>query len=360
MVKKNQLTQFKFNFIYIYYFFIIIIIILIVLLLLEQYCRRQNKSFLEILNPTWFEDVTKFPNDDDEYKCKRNCDDYNNKVKMGYHSMKNKTLVIGGLCINIAEKVETLKKRVEHLGSFYKDYRCVIFENDSKDGTRELLKNICKKNNKLILIECPDAPDCIFNSLGATHYGMISQIRMKKMATYRNRVLDYIKENYNYFDCAAIMDFDIKGPINIDGVAHSFGTYDNWDSISAFGINGPALIFGMPYYYDFLAYKDINNTNNKTENILNVIPLSLSLKKYKVGDNSFQVKSGFGGLAFYKMYVFNDSRNINYIPKDNNYICEHILLHNNMIENGYDKIFINPNMILLSGPQGNTDIYPFF
>jgi hypothetical protein len=26
-----------------------------------------------------------------------------------------------------------LKKRIEHLGSFYKDYRCVIFENDSKD-----------------------------------------------------------------------------------------------------------------------------------------------------------------------------------------------------------------------------------
>ena len=36
------------------------------------------------------------------------------------------------------------------------------------------------------------------------------------------------------------------------------------------------------------------------------------------------------------------------------------MVHTNMIENGYDKIFINPNMILLSGPQGNTDMYPFF
>jgi hypothetical protein len=345
----------KFKFRYILYVFILIIILL---LLLEQYCRRQNKSFLEILNPHWFKDVTKFPVQD--FKCKRNCDDYNDKVKMGYQTMKNKTLVIGGLCRNIADKVDSLEKRIDHLGSFYKDYRCVIFENDSTDGTRELLKNICNKNNKIILIDCPEALDCKFNEIGATHFGMRSQSRMKKMAMYRNRVLDHIKQNYNYYDCVAVLDLDIKGPINIDGVAHSFGTYNKWDSISAYGIHGGALILGSQVYYDSLAYKDIDENYNVSDKILDIIPITLSLSRYKIGDESFKVKSGFCGLSFYKMDVFNDSRNINYTPKDNNYICEHIILHNNMIENGYDKIFINPNMVLLPGPQGDVSKYPFF
>ena len=348
-----MIKNFKFR--YIFYIFLVIITFILVL---EQYCRSQKKSFLEILHPDWFKDVTQFPVQD--FKCQKNCDDYNTKVKTGYQTMKNKTLVIGGLCRNIADKIEILQKRVEHLGSFYKDYRCIIFENDSTDGTRNLLKNSCSKNNKIILMDCPEAPECKFNEIGATHHGMRSQERMKKMAFYRNRVLDYIKNNYNYFDCVAFMDYDIQGPINSDGVAHSFGSYNEWDSISAYGISSIALTLGSQFYYDSLAYKDIDNKYNLSENILDIIPLSLSLRNYKIGDKSFKVKSGFCGLAFYKMYVFNDSRNINYNPKDNNYICEHIILHNNMIENGYDKIFINPNMVLLPGAQGNLSKYPFY
>lgn len=350
MLKKNTYI----------YILVIFVIIIILLLLLEQYCRRQNKSFLEIIHPTWFEDVTKFPNNHNNFKCKRNCVEYDNIVQNGYNIMKNKTLVVGGLCINIADKVDRLQKRVEHLGSFYKDYRCVIFENDSKDGTRNLLKNICKNNNKFILMDCPETIDCRLNEISATHNGMLSQKRMEKMANYRNRILEYIKHKYNNFDCMAFMDFDIKGPINIDGVAHSFGDYNIWDSISAYGIHGGALLLGNQIYYDSLAYKDMEDKYNISENILDIIPITLSLHKYKIGDKSFQVKSGFCGLAFYKMYVFNDTRNINYTPKDNKYSCEHIILHNNMIENGYDKIFINPNMSLLSGPQGDLSKYPFY
>jgi hypothetical protein len=358
---KNMIKKSKFNFKLIYIFYIFIIL-LIILLVLEQYCRRQNKSFLEILNPSWFEDVTKFPYNADSFKCIKNCNDYNNKVQSGYHIMKNKTLVIAGLCININSdnKIDTLKKRIEHLGSFYKDYRCIIFENDSTDGTRELIKDICIQNNKFILMDCPEEPNCKLNTLVARDHGMFSQHRMKKMSDYRNRLLDYIKQKYNYFDCVAFMDFDIKGPISIDGVAHSFGTYNEWDTISSFGIMGPVFTFGSPYYYDCLAYKDIDDKYNFNENVFDFIPIILSMNKYQIGDKSFQVKSGFCGLAFYKMYVFNDTRNINYTPKDNNYICEHILLHNNMIENGYDKIFINPNMIVLVGTQGNSDMLPIF
>ena len=68
--------------------------------------------------------------------------------------------------------------------------------------------------------------------------------------------------------------------------------------------------------------------------------------------------SSFGGLAIYKMEIFNN--NINYTPIDDVYICEHIILSDNMIRNGYDKIYINPNMIILVGVQGDVDRYPWY
>jgi hypothetical protein len=82
------------------------------------------------------------------------------------------------------------------------------------------------------------------------------------------------------------------------------------------------------------------------------------VNKFKVGDPIKKVHSGFAGMSFYKMEILN--KNINYTPSDKIYKCEHIIFHENMIKNGYNKIYINPNMLLLSGPQGVVKKYPFY
>ena len=69
--------------------------------------------------------------------------------------------------------------------------------------------------------------------------------------------------------------------------------------------------------------------------------------------------SSFAGMAIYKMEIFRNS-NINYIPIDDIYICEHMILSDNMIRNGYDKIYINPNMKILVGVQGDVERYPWY
>jgi len=334
-------------------FIFIILIIIIILLLIEKYCRKKDKSFIEVLHPEWFKDVTQFPNHD--FKCKHNCEIYNMKVNSGYITMKQNRLVIAGLCINLGSKVLTLQKRIEHLGSFFKDYRCIIFENDSTDNTRELLQEIQMKNNKIILMDCPDASECRFKSGKATDYGMFSPMRMEKMANYRNRLLNYIKKNFIDFDCIAFIDLDIKGPININGIANSFGFYNMWDSISAYGLMGCAFTLGLPFYYDLLAYRD--GVYNFETNVTDSIPMFYKINNYKIGDYPYLVTSGFCSLAFYKMDIFRNDiySRINYTPEDGNYKCEHVILHENMIKNGYDKIYANPNMTVLVGTQGNSD-----
>ncbi len=330
-----------------------IIIFILILLLIEFFCRSQKKTLIELMNPEWYNDVTIFPQKD--FKCKRNCDEYYSRIDYGYKIMKTKKVIFGGLCINIADKIDDLEKRFIYIGNYFNDYKVIIFENDSADGTRDLLKELCKKNDKFELIECEEATDCIFKTEGASEHGIFSSNRMEKMVFYRNKVLKKIKK-YNDFDCFCIIDLDLGGPISIDGIAHTFSHYKDWDAISANGLNGITLSLGNPIYYDYLAYKDDNIDTEKRK--LDYLPMFYQVNKFKVGDSIKKVKSGFAGMSFYKMEILD--KDIDYTPSNNVYKCEHIIFHENMIKNGYDKIYINPNMLLLSGPQGVVKKYPFY
>ena len=45
-------------------------------------------------------------------------------------------------------------------------------------------------------------------------------------------------------------------------------------------------------------------------------------------------------------------KNVDYIPHDNNYICEHIIFNNNMRIKGFSKFYVNPKLVFLVGKQG--------
>lgn len=336
--------------------FFILILLIIIFFAVEFLCRLQKRSLLEILHPDWYRDVRYFPQH--AFPCQADCQEYAKRTKDGYSKMKNLTVVFTGLCINIEEKVDSLKTRIEYLGSFFKDYRVVIFENDSKDRTRTLLKEWSTNNKRVHIVPCPEDDECKLKYLPAVRYGTMSDTRMKRMADYRNRTITYILKHFNDFDCVAVMDLDIKGPISVDGIANSFGYYGEWDSISAYGINGITLSMGRGIYYDLIAYKDKDYDIN--QNRFHVIPIMIKTAILnKRGYTPFKVKSGFAGMALYKMDVFKNG--ITYSPLDGEgYTCEHVMIHNNMIQKGYDKIYINPNMVMLVGPQGDVSKYPFY
>ena len=333
---------------------IFISIIFVVFFSIEFYCRRQSKSLIEIIHPDWFEDVNRFPYD--SFKCVKNCNIYNILVKRGYKKMSETNIVIAGLCINIESKIESLKKRLEYFGSFFKNYKVVIFENDSKDNTRNMLLDWSKQNTNIHIVSCPEDKDCKLKNKPATSYGMLSDKRMEKMADYRNRILSYIKNNFSSYDCVSMIDFDIGGPINIDGVANSFGLYENWDTISANGLMGATHSLGSLIYYDTLAYEDDSYGNWKNKFNIKFISehflIARNLAKKSIGEFPIRVKSGFAGLALYKMDVLNSG--VNYTPENLIYKCEHKIFHDNMRNKGFSRIFINPNMIVLVGVQGQA------
>ena len=331
----------------------VLFFIFIFLFIIERLCRWQDKTLLEILHKEWFEDIRKFPYKD--FKCKVNCEKYNRLVSTGYHTMKTKRIVIAGLCINIGKKADTLRKRIEHLGNFFNDYKCIIFENDSKDNTRKILKDLSNQNPNIIVLDCPESQDCKLKAKSAVKDGTFSSKRMKKMVDYRNRLITYIKDYYSDYDCVCFLDLDIKGPISIDGVAHTFGNYGTWDSVSGFGVTGISLLFGYPVYYDILAFNDGNLLFDEQNVLFNTPFVVKKLNKCQIGDDLIPVLSGFCGMAFYTMDVINSG--VDYTPKDNIYKCEHLIFHDNMRHKNFNNIFIDPNMVLLAGAQGDSSLW---
>lgn len=329
-------------------------IFFLVIFTIEMFCRKHDKTLLELLHPSWFKDVRYFPEND--FKCKVDCPNYDVKVEEGYMRMREIRIVFTGLCINIESNVPSLIRRMEYLGQFFKDYRLVIFENDSSDNTRALLQQWTLQNPKIHLVPCEEEPNCRLKHLPAVQTGTFSASRMEKMAKFRNRTLKYTYQHFYDFDCICVLDLDIRGPISMNGLANSFGYYDLWDTISAFGLNGISLTMGQPVYYDLIAYK--SPTIDINQNKLDIIPVLVKTNRHEVGSTPVNVTSGFAGLALYKMDIIRAG--INYIPKDGKYICEHIIFNNNIRDAGFKNIYMNPSMILLVGPQGDIKNYPFY
>ena len=140
-----------------------------------------------------------------------------------------------------------------------------------------------------------------------------------------------------------IIDSDTRGPFSIEGLAYSFGKNLDWDMMSAYGLNGIVLTAGQLIYYDYLAY--LNNFNTLSE-LKNAIYIN-NLNNY---DDFIPINNAFGGLSIYKM---SSIKNVDYTPKDGNYICEHTIFTNNMKDKGFNKFFINPKLIFLVGKQGS-------
>lgn len=308
---------------------------------------KQHITLHQWLHPDYYKND--FPEKD--FPCRKNlCATYQQQVAQGYAHMKNKQIFITCLGRNIAENLEAFSKRLEATGNLFKNYTVIIFENDSKDGSRERLKEWTARNPHIKLLELTDNKDCILNLPEMYSYGSTSPTRIQKMSGFRNLLLAEVKKHYNHYDYMMVIDMDIKGPWSHDGIAHTMAQPD-WDAMAAYGIINMFGTAGqLMVMYDVLAYVPYQQEFNTDPGILGVgsdffrfnFKELLTIKR---GDNPVRVRSAFGGMAFYKIPSIMDAQ---YVPTR----CEHIGLHDSMAAHGHDKIYMNPNLIILAGLQG--------
>ncbi len=258
--------------------------------------------------------------------------------------LKNSTAVIAGCAKDIESYVRISTSKMTDIGNLFEDYKIIIFENDSKDNTLNLLK-IFEKNNKNVIIISEKG---LNKKPGFT--------RTCKLAHARNKIIEYVEDNnltnYDYF---INMDMDERGSekLNIQNLKEILedNSFNDWAVITA----------NQEKYYDFWALRtNKNNLNCWSSNGL-CFKGQMDLKNWfnnneyhKFNDNSINenstpisVLSAFGGLGIYKMeYIKGCRYNSNKIKnlKKRNNDCEHVSFHKCILNKG-GKIYIHPKLI---------------
>lgn len=223
-------------------------------------------------------------------------------------------------------------------------YEIVLFENDSRDRTKELLYHWASTDCH-VHVNCEDhkcfpmidkIEDCHKNE-----NPFYSKRRIGRMVALRNQYMDYIEEHGMRADYLIVVDMDVE-QIYLDGILSCFKHDNNWDAVTAFGYSfGPKL---RKRYHDTFALEEYGTLQRpKTEkNIRRLQDKYRNLNEH----NWVRVDSAFGGLAIYN---FKAVKGLRYMLLDNadrrvRCRCEHSSLALQMKKRGYDRFFINPQM----------------
>ena len=293
------------------------------------------------MNPLkWY--VSKFP--EALYPCSsENQQEYAKKVILGKQKMSESTAVICGIARDISQNIIATISRIECLGEMFDDYRVVIYENDSVDGTDIILKEWEESNYKIKIIS---------EKLGdKKHESSTNTDRLIALANYRNKYLTEIFSRTRQPDYIIVTDLDLKGGWSYEGICNSFG-YDHW---SVMGSNG--LLYGLSesskdedgnpimtrVYYDSLAFRRTGHPHPHISSEINAL-------YYNRGEEPLKVESCFGGVALYKHEAFKHGAR--YSGPD----CDHVELHRNMIDFGIHDIYLNPSQIVLYSDVKYTQV----
>ena len=227
------------------------------------------------------------------------------------------------------------------------DYRVVVFENDSKDRTKTLLKEWSDVDPERIHCICTDTDGkkTIPSQKTVKTNRFFCHARIDKMNRLRNQYLDYVEQQGWKGDYLMVVDLDVA-KLNTDGILSSFETNIVWDAITAFGYSlSPRL--KRRYHDTYALTKWGEQTIPQTEAM--IIRYADELGGLKTSDDLIRVYSAFGGLAVYR---FEAVQGLRYSVVENNdpqveVHSEHVGLYKQMVERGFDKFYINPAMRIL-------------
>lgn len=252
---------------------------------------------------------------------------YFERLREGYERMSGHTVIFAGMARDVIDSLPAMMARIERLGRKFKDYKVIIYENDSLDGTREMLLYWQRINPRVKILS---------EQLNARKWGSVQDLdRMAQMADYRNRYLNHIINKKYDFDYLIVLDLDIPLGFSYDGIAHTF-SHEEWDVVGSNGILAPPYgdPIPNPIFYDAFAFRLKGENNSMDFETINAL-------QFQRGEDLVPVESSFGGLAIY------NSTGILAGAKYGGQDCEHVTLHQWLHEHGFDQQFLNPNQIIL-------------
>lgn len=276
------------------------------------------------------------------------------KRKKGKKKMVNeKEIVIGILARDCNEQLHINIPRLEVLGSSFKDYHIVIYENDSIDGTTETLLQWAKRNPHVVSINETTNQQTIPEKSIDTPYPGQSVRRISKMANFRNRVLKEVRSRYtpDYF---MFIDIDVLDWNPKDVVNSIEKAPKDWGAL--FG-NGQILLdfkthmCPNPWQYDYYAFVPYNVNPyeqgdfvvHPTENVAIcwIEQRLINIKKYH------RCNSAFNAIGIYKWEAIEGLEYEAYqtpeLKEVNASLCEHVPFNYSVVNRKF-KLYIVRDM----------------
>jgi len=266
--------------------------------------------------------------------------------------MSPHSIIVCGCTKNSANYIQSHLEKLYALRSIYSRFQMVIFENDSTDNTKAILKNFEASHDNVHML---------FDTLNgkiktpATIKPHSRYVHKPLNLSYaRNALLDYIETHFSNFDHMIMVDLDSVvnkfKPSLIRNILEKYGS-SGWDALTANSagkyydiwalrvypdIWDPELhgkLWKYPIDYDCWMMRD---TRKSVSGNQISIPVDFPL---------IPVTSAFGGMGIYRISSIQGCR---YSAEfDQSLTCEHVSFHNQIIKNG-GKIFICPDMVVQS------------
>lgn len=254
--------------------------------------------------------------------------------------MINKNIVIAALARDCETSLTTNIPLIEELRKRFLWSHVVIVENDSKDGTKDLLRHWEKSSVGVTVISddygtqtIPDKSDLIKNP-------MTSYQRIDKMVLYRNIYLDHISKIEHAIDLVIVIDIDVL-EISLTGLFNAINSFKrDLGAVFSNGVSVGKMFFGTTkIYYDVFAvyeYPLLNEYSHSPESLHQTFK---SVNKKIRKKPFYKVISAFGGVGVYNYQAIKGLRYRTVLNPLNKLeaICEHIPFNQEITERGFNN-----------------------
>lgn len=276
------------------------------------------------------------------FKAASDCPIVIREVSSTLNPQISEKVLICGVCRNIEKAVPNTLQSIQDLGSRFSEYRAIVYENNSTDQTKKLLRNWADKD-----------PHVIFLSEQLSRRRLSQQLRMNvpfrtaKIARARNIVLDVaMKKDFDDFKYVVWADLDFLEPWDVDAIVETIlHPEQEWDAVLAngaydlFSIRTPEFPIGWELIGD-LFWEHLDQIRE-----LFVFDAKSPWKK---------VYSAFGGIGVYKRDAIRGCRYSGVATKDLEKVVTHWLY---LARQKKDILFLKEYDALLSNGTDDVGVY---
>lgn len=220
----------------------------------------------------------------------------------------NEKVIICGVCRDVGTRLNHTIRIIESIGAKFKDYRVVVYENNSVDATKGLLQGWASANSKVHVISENVEDSRLRNVI--VNYKEGKYYKPEEIARARNIVLDRaLTDDYRDYTYVIWIDMDFKIPPNLKGLSELFTGDKEWDAVFAYG-DDPAGA-----YWDWYAFRNKEEAlgSEVLGNAWWYMPKTFRLSKT---DPWYPVYSAFGGFGVYKKSSIEGCRYSAVVTKD--------------------------------------------